>query len=210
MNQIPKSLFSARHEYRALLKRLTNLLAEMESAYEAVAEQYGFRCKGCEDNCCLTRFHHHTLLEVLYLANGLESLNRADRFRLTKQAASVAQRADEADRRGMSVRLMCPLNEGGRCRLYGYRPMICRLHGIPHELHRPGGNVTRHPGCDAFFDQCRKGGKTEYIRFDRTPFYRAMAILEKELRQETGYTEKIKLTIAQMLIAITESVHEID
>ena len=210
MNQIPKSLFSAKHDHRQLLKRLENLLGEMESAYEAVAEQYGFRCKGCEDNCCLTRFHHHTLLEVLYLANGVDSLNPADRLKLTAQAASVEQRAVEAGQRGMSVRLMCPLNQDGRCRLYGYRPMICRLHGIPHELHRPDGDVSRHPGCDAFFDQCRKGGKTEYIRFDRTPFYRAMAILEKELRQATGYTEKIKLTIAQMLIAIMESCHEID
>lgn len=210
MNQIPKSLFSARHDYRQLFKRLEALLGEMESAYEAVAEQYGFRCNGCEDNCCLTRFHHHTLLEVLYLANGVENLSPGDRLRLTAQAAGVEQRAVESVRCGMSIRLMCPLNQDGRCQLYEYRPMICRLHGIPHELKRPDGNVSQHPGCDAFFDQCRKGGKSEYIRFDRTPFYRAMAILEKELRQETGYTEKIKLTIAQMLIAIMESCHEID
>jgi hypothetical protein len=52
--------------------------------------------------------------------------------------------------------------------------------------------------------------QTEYIRFDRTPFYRQMAALEQELRKETGYTDKIKLTIAQMLVAITDSAHEID
>jgi hypothetical protein len=32
-----------------------------------------------------------------------------------------------------------------------------------------------------------------------------MAALEKELRKETGYTDKIKLTIAQMLVTITDS-----
>jgi hypothetical protein len=32
-----------------------------------------------------------------------------------------------------------------------------------------------------------------------------MAALEQELRKETGYTDKIKLTIAQMLVAITDS-----
>ena len=210
MNQIPKSLFFARHACRPLLKRLEDLFGEMESAYEAVAERYGFRCSGCEDNCCLTRFYHHTLLEVLYLAEGLERLSPAERRTLMVQAASVEDQMVEADRCAMNVRRMCPLNQDGQCRLYNHRPMICRLHGIPHELHRPGGDVSRHPGCDAFFDQCRKGGITEYIRFDRTPFYRAMAMLEKELRRETGYAEKIKLTIAQMLIVITESDHEID
>ena len=94
--------------------------------------------------------------------------------------------------------------------LYAFRPMICRLHGIPHELHRPGGNVIKNPGCNAFFDQCRKSGTSAYIRFDRTPFYRQMAILEKDLRQATGYTDKIKLTIAQMLVTITDGAYEID
>jgi Fe-S-cluster containining protein len=105
---------------------------------------------------------------------------------------------------------MCPLNRDGQCVAYPYRPMICRLHGIPHELHRPGGKIIKNPGCDSFFDQCRDRGTTEYIRFDRTPFYQQMAMLEKELRQETGYAEKIKLTIAQMLVTITDEAYEID
>jgi hypothetical protein len=85
--------------------------------------------------------------------------------------------------------------------------MICRLHGIPHELpSSDGGTIVRNPGCDAFFDQCRDSGTTEYIRFDRTPhFTTQMAMLEKELRRKTGYAEKIKLTIAQMLVTITDA-----
>jgi hypothetical protein len=88
--------------------------------------------------------------------------------------------------------------------------MICRLHGIPHELHGPGGRVIRNPGCDEFFDQCRESGRTDYIQFDRTPFYRQMAMLEKELRQKTGYVDKIKLTIAQMLVTIPDNAYEIN
>jgi hypothetical protein len=49
-----------------------------------------------------------------------------------------------------------------------------------------------------------------YIQFDRTPFYRQMALLEKELRRLTGYGDKIKLTIAQMLVTLTERAYEID
>jgi hypothetical protein len=88
--------------------------------------------------------------------------------------------------------------------------MICRLHGIPHELQRPGGNLIRNPGCNAFFDQCRERGKTDYIRFDRTPFYRQLAILEQELRRETEYSDKIRLTIAHMLVTITDNAYEIN
>ena len=38
-------------------------------------------------------------------------------------------------------------------------------------------------------------------RFDRTPFYRQMAELEKSLRSTTGLQTKIKMTIAQMILA---------
>ena len=117
---------------------------------------------------------------------------------------------DDADRQGKALRIMCPLNRNERCTLYPYRPMICRLHGIPHELQRSGGNPIKNPGCDAFFNQCRQRGQTDYIRFDRTPFYRQMAALEQELRIKTGYSDKIKLTIAQMLMSITDNAYEID
>ncbi|MBC2711972.1 MAG: hypothetical protein HGJ94_13580 [Desulfosarcina sp.] len=186
------------------------LFCEMDRTYAAVADQYGFRCNGCADNCCLTRFYHHTLLEYLYLVEGMGTLESGVRQAIRKQALTISAKMADTDRRGETLRIMCPLNRDERCMLYPYRPMICRLHGIPHELHRPGGNVTKHPGCDAFFDQCRESGNTEYIRFDRTPFYRQMATLEKELRLETGYADKIKLTIAQMLVTITDSAYEID
>ncbi len=73
--------------------------------------------------------------------------------------------------------------------------MICRLHGIPNEFHRPDGQVIHGPGCDTFNKQCHQ---RSYIPFDRTPFYQEMAALEKALRQRAGFTGKIKMTVAQM------------
>lgn len=210
MNLTPEPFVTTRHRYLPLLNRLEALFGEMDRAYAAVADQYGFRCSGCADNCCLTRFNHHTLLEYLFLVEGMRTLGSGVGRALPKKALAVHAKIADADRRGEAIRIMCPLNRDERCLLYPYRPMICRLHGIPHELHRPGGNVIRHPGCNLFFDQCRESGKTEYIPFDRTPFYRQMAMLEKELRLETGYADKIKLTIAQMLVTITDSAYEID
>ena len=195
----PELLAGSRERCRPLLRRLAALFEEMDSAYASVAGQYGFRCTGCTDNCCLTRFHHHTLLEYIYLLEGMKTLDNTLREEIISRVQSVCEQIAVADRSGESLRIMCPLNRDGRCVLYPYRPMICRLHGIPHELQRPNGSVTRMPGCDAFFDQCRSGGKTDYICFDRTPLYRRMALLEKEVRQATGYTAPIKLTVAEML-----------
>jgi len=95
------------------------------------------------------------------------------------------------------VRLMCPLNFDAVCILYPYRPMICRLHGIPHELHKPGQNPVYGPGCETF--DCRCGDKG-YFKFDRTPFYRDMAALEQEARKTLGLAEKIRMTVAEMIV----------
>jgi len=210
MNLPREGLTTIRHRYLPQLKRLETLFGQMDHAYTAVASQYGFQCNGCADNCCLTRFYHHTLLEYLYLVEGLRSLESDVRHAIIEKALMVSAKMDDADRHGKTLRIMCPLNRNDRCTLYPYRPMVCRLHGIPHELRRSGGNPIKTPGCEAFFNQCRQHGQTDYIRFDRTPFYRQMAALEQELRRKTGFSDKIKLTIAHMLVSITDNAYEID
>ena len=170
----------------------------MDRKYNEAGDYYGFNCNGCEDNCCATRFYHHTLLEVLYILKGFNSLEKAKQIKIKHQALDVSKKIIEADEKGMAVRLMCPLNFDGLCILYNHRPMICRLHGIPSELHSPGQQITYSPGCNSFSKQCNEKG---YIKFDRTPFYVEMAELEKKLKLAVGMTRKIKMTVAQMLVA---------
>ncbi len=205
MNIHPERFLPVRHRYRPVLIQLETLFNDMDRAYAAAARQYGFQCHGCADNCCLTRFYHHTLLEYLFLLEGLRNVEPAMRKVLCARALAADSQQSAA-----APRVMCPLNRQSRCTLYAHRPMICRLHGIPYELHRPGAGATTYPGCDAFFDQCRQRGRTDYAPFDRTPFYRRMADLENTVRSRAAYTGKIKLTIAQMMVAITENNHEID
>jgi hypothetical protein len=74
--------------------------------------------------------------------------------------------------------------------------MICRLHGLPHELKRPGGDPVQGPGCN--FGKFDPNG---YIPFDRTLFYQEMAAIELRFRKTLNLSGRVKQTIAQMLIS---------
>ncbi|MBA3017084.1 MAG: hypothetical protein KJ550_11925 [Proteobacteria bacterium] len=185
-------------KYLSFLQRLRTIWEDMGKKYQEAADYYGFFCNGCEDNCCYTRFYHHTLLEYLFIRQGYSTLEHEIQNRVSERAIEVCAETIEYDKAGKTVRLLCPLNFDGLCILYEYRPMICRLHGIPHQLQRPGQGIMYSPGCEAFEKQCE--GK-KYIKFDRTPFYVEMANLERELREVAGFTQKFKMTVAQMLIS---------
>jgi Fe-S-cluster containining protein len=182
------------NEYLPYLYRLKALYADMDEQYENAASHYGFICRGCDDNCCRTRFYHHTLLEYLYIMEGFKQLSGEMRRKVRKQARRVCNRMAEEN---IPFGHMCPLNIKERCILYAHRPMICRLHGIPHELRKPGASARYHQGCKAFHE--RHKGKS-YFEFDRTPLYIRLSRMEKDFRSDMNMTTKLKLTVAEMLI----------
>ena len=191
---------SIRQAFIPLRKTLVEIFGDMDHAYNRVADQLGFVCSGCEENCCRSRFYHYTYLEYLYLLEGVNRLEPARRLSVRESAATVRQQ-DLLHPNGVHSRPLCPLNLEGRCSLYPYRPMICRLHGIPHRLLRPGQDPLCGPGCDAFEkEHCNPND----VRLDRTPFYRQLAGLERKLKQDAGIRLKLKLTIAEMIISFEE------
>jgi len=201
LNRMPLNLeqiISNQNNYSPFLKKLETIWADIGKKYQESADYYGFFCNGCEDSCCYTRFYHHTLLEYLFIMKGYSTLEHEIQNQVTERALEVCAKTVEYDKTGKTVRLLCPLNFEGLCILYEYRPMICRMHGIPHQLQKPGKDIMYSPGCKAFEKQC--DGK-KYIKFDRTPFYVEMAKLEKGLREVAGFMQKFKMTVAQMLIS---------
>jgi hypothetical protein len=110
---------------------------------------------------------------------------------------SAVDKTARVDHNAEPVRLMCPLNFDELCILYPYRPMICRLHGIPHELKKPGQKTIYAPGCETFDHRC---GRLGYFEFDRTPFYRELAELEQEVKPALGITAKFKMSVAEMIV----------
>jgi Fe-S-cluster containining protein len=177
--------------------RLSNLFALMDKKYKDATDYYVFNCSGCKDNCCATRFYHHTLLEYMYIQKGVEALDKEEQIEIKKRADVSVRLMFEAETNNMPFRVMCPLNVDGMCISYDYRPMICRLHGIPHELYTYLKGIVKSPGCDTFIKTCKVKG---YYRFDRTPFYTELAELEKDIRVLSGIKNKVKMTVAEMLI----------
>jgi hypothetical protein len=182
----------------AFEQRLERLYAEMDVAYTAAASGYGFFCTGCADNCCLTRFHHHTLAELALLRSAFSRLPPAERKAAADRAQAVLSSYRDAEKIGEPPRVMCPINVDHRCMLYPSRPMICRMHGIPHQLRGPGRPAVYGTGCRVFSEQCPNGSAGPV--FDRTPFYQKMAALEKEIRVAARYTGRIKMTVAEMIL----------
>lgn len=178
-------------------KRLTALYARMDEAWKTAAAHYGFVCRGCPENCCETEFYHHTHIERNYLLSGLATLALPMVETIQAKAVDVCKARAATEVTGEPLRVMCPLNSDGLCQLYRFRPMICRLHGIPHELTRPGVIPSRQPGCRAgghLFDSA------SYHQFDRTPFYTEMAQIEMDYRRATNNQTRLKLTIAEMVL----------
>jgi Fe-S-cluster containining protein len=179
------------------IERLMEIYAAMDEAYQRVASHYSFSCGGCRNNCCQSQFYHHTVIEHAYLLKGLKTLTIKKQREIKSRAKNVVDQTSEGNVGKEAVRLMCPLNFDQLCILYPYRPMICRLHGIPHELKKPGQGTLFGPGCETFSHQCNL---KRYIRFDRTSFYRELAMLEQEVRQAMGFAGEIRMTFSEMIL----------
>ncbi len=178
------------------LDELNQLFQKMDGAYDAAAKEHGFVCNGCDENCCKTLFYHHTFLEFICLAQGLQKLAAETRKALFKRAQKYVLAQSDASSEKI-FRKMCPLNQDDRCQLYAHRPMICRLHGIPYLLGF-GQAQKEGPGCDEFYQQTVKINPA----LDRTQLYQELAMLEKKVRGHLNNSSKIRLTIAEMIVAI--------
>jgi len=178
-------------------KALKDLYTAMDTIWNKVAAAYHFKCTGCEDNCCTALFYHHTHIEKAYLIHGFHGLDQNKKEKILARAKPYCEKTFPQNPEKKALKLFCPVNKDGHCLLYPFRPMICRLHGLPHELKTPGGESVKGPGCAAgLFDA------KPYIKFDRTPFYQQMAQIEIRFRQDLNKTGKIKETIAQMLVSL--------
>ena len=179
-------------QYGSLLKEVDAWFAEASAAHP---EQ--IRCgKGCS-GCCRALFDI-TLLDALYLQQGVLKLSETVRERVLARAElrvagiraqwpEFAQpyllnhRSEEEWQQLMPEDDETPcvlLDDTGHCLVYEYRPMTCRLHGLP--LIDVGGELMHDEWCTENFqglDPLELSGLEG--EFDR--FFREEVRLDREL-----------------------------
>ncbi|HIJ60386.1 MAG TPA: hypothetical protein HPP56_07235 [Nitrospirae bacterium] len=178
------------------VKRIENIYQAIDSMYEMAKKHYHFDCNGCQTNCCETRFYHYSISEALYLKRGFETLSIIERDRILDKSRQYEKAYEEMSE---DNRLMCPLNEKGLCVLYKWRPMICRLHGVPYEVQDVNMSASFHGGCERFMSEMANSNFT-YMTFNRTIFYRELSKVEEEIRGLLSLKVPQKKTVAQILL----------
>ena len=176
----------------------------MAADYDTVAQAVTLTCRGCPDNCCDSYFLHYTYSEWAYLWEGIRALDDARIDRIMQRARDYVSQSQLLIAKGERPQLMCPLNEKGLCSLYEHRLMICRTHGVPATLTRPDGQRLRFPGCFRCQEivQDKYAVESEAPAVDRTILFKRLAQLEARfLGDKRGLFPKIKLTIAEMIVA---------
>jgi Fe-S-cluster containining protein len=135
-------------------KKYEALVAKAENVFEQVKNKFPgeVKCKeGCSD-CCHALFDL-PLIEALYInyrfkeqfegkekSALIEKANKADRqiYKVKKEAFRSTQEGKEEETVVEEVgqkRIQCPLlGKGDLCEMYAYRPIACRVYGIPQAI----------------------------------------------------------------------------
>lgn len=185
-----------------LAEQLRVLYRDMEQAYDVVADALGHGCTGCPDNCCDSYFQHHTYIEWCYVWQAMEELDEAVRDNIIERARDYERESNRLISSGQRPKLMCPLNEAGRCVLYAHRLMVCRTHGVPASLTRPDGQKLSFPGCFRCQELVERSSPADgqIPVMERTRLLHRLAMLEQQLLDGRRHlVPKLRLTIAAML-----------
>lgn len=155
-------------DFEPFFSKYEALVKQTDEAFKRV-ETENSDCVKCEIGCsdCCHALFDITLIEAIYInrkfgethdaekkADLIEKANKADRetYKIKKKAYKdlEAGKDEESILSEMAEkRVRCPLlNEQEKCDLYDYRPITCRLYGIPTLI----GDKAHSCGKSAFLE----------------------------------------------------------
>jgi protein-tyrosine phosphatase/Fe-S-cluster containining protein len=130
-NVVDLSVYFA--EYESLLRQIDEARAESPA---------GDACPRKEGSCCY-EYRELQLIEVIYLTAGMNRvLKSEDRLALIGEAVEAHRNVmglkREAPSSGIAAayagaKILCPLNRDELCSVHTFRPLACRLHGLPSD-----------------------------------------------------------------------------
>jgi Fe-S-cluster containining protein len=141
-------------DFRPCFKRYEELVRQADEVFERVQKEHP-ECVTCKIRCadCCHALFDLTLIEAIYInyqfktiieakekSRLIEKANRADRkTHMIKRRAYNSKKAGKSEAEILkdiaAERVRCPLlNDDEMCDLYEYRPITCRLYGIPTSI----------------------------------------------------------------------------
>lgn len=199
-----------------IFTRYEQLRNRVDALFARIAREYGdcLVCgQGCSD-CCHALFDL-SLVEAIYInrsfrhefAHGparsaiLERAATVDR-KLTRMKRSLfleekaGQAVDEIMDRASSMRIACPLLENNICQMYDYRPITCRLYGIPASI----GGKSHVCG----FSNFRRGVSYPTVNID--VIQQQLSVLSQEITVtlQSRFTELHNVYVPLSMALLTE------
>ena len=141
-------------DLKPFFKEYEKLVSVVDDTFNRVKNEYP-ECVKCKIECadCCHALFDLTLIEAIYINHYfqktltgaekeklIETSNRVDReiFRIKKKACKdleSGKNESELLNEMATKRIKCPLlNDDNKCALYQYRPITCRLYGIPTSI----------------------------------------------------------------------------
>ncbi len=184
-------------DFNNTFNKYETLVQGVEKSVKKIQESSSewFRCAEKCSDCCQAVFDL-SLIESVYinyrfyefLNRNLQDpiLDRADRadrqsYRIRRRIHKMITRGEKSEEEIFSLlaeeRIRCPfLNESDLCALYGFRPITCRIYGLPTII-RGAGHTCGKSGF-------KEGVAYTSINLDRINQH--LHVLSRELLEEIG------------------------
>ncbi|MGD9973347.1 MAG: YkgJ family cysteine cluster protein [Desulfatirhabdiaceae bacterium] len=204
-----------RMDFSPFFQEYEQLVAMADRVFEQVTDKHPecIRCKVSCSDCCFALFDI-TLIEALYinnrfrkkfdgaaLENLLEKCNAADRsiYKIKKQAYKYSKSGKDPRMIVEAIseeRVRCPmLNEQSECDIYDFRPLTCRLYGIPTSI----GEESHTCGLSAF----EKGKPYPTVKMDVIQDKLIDLSFRLTTRIKTGHTQLHEVLVPLSMALLT-------
>ncbi len=194
-------------DFTCLFEPYDTLVVRADKAFQQMRRDFG-DCIKCELHCadCCHAVFGLFLIEAVFLKHDFDQLNEKERnlalFRcdeadsdLEKLQGALKAFENDPQMKAYSMaraRIRCPLlNDNKECILYPYRPITCRLYGIPTAVQ----GVPRVCGKTGFEKE------RSYPIFNLDGIHRELYTLSKELLEWAGKNDPER---ASLLLSVSK------
>lgn len=192
-----------------LFKTYELLLDKADAAFQKIEKEHG-SCINCERHCsdCCHAVFGLFLIEATYLKHKFDQLDpeeikgallrchKADKD-LKRLERRLEDHANDPNMQAYTLareRIRCPLlDDNEECALYPYRPITCRVYGIPTKI-QGKAHVCGKAGFES---------GEYYSTFDLDGVYGDLFSLSKELLKSAGIKHPEK---ASLLISVSKAI----